>query len=66
MTKSRGVNTELTAKQRLAASRQSLAAAIDTPIWVSLIEWGIKRFERSSEVSVTTQSARVTSGRTPS
>jgi len=65
MKKSRIDRNELTAKQRLAVSRQSLAAALGTPIWASLIEWGIKRYERP-EQSVTTQSTQVANGRTPS
>ena len=56
----------LTAKQRLAVSRQSLVAALDKPIWASLIEWGIKRCEPSSEQGVSVPSTQATNGRTPS
>lgn len=36
-------NTELTAKQRLAVSRQNLLAASNTPLWGGLALWCLKR-----------------------
>lgn len=66
MSQSPSSSAELTAKQCLAVSRQLLVVAIDTPIWTSLIEWGLKCYERSSEQSVTVPSTQATSGRTPS
>jgi hypothetical protein len=66
MSQSPSAMTELTAKQRLAVSRQSLVTALDTPIWASLIEWGIKRCEPSSEQGVSVRSTQATNGRTPS
>lgn len=56
----------LTAKQRLAVSRQTLVDALEKPLWASLLAWGINRYERSDESRVTTQSDQAIACRTPS
>lgn len=57
---------ELTVKQRLAVSRQALVAAIDAPILGRLIEWGISRLARGSDVRIKAPSTPARDGRTPS
>lgn len=37
------LHDELTAKQRLAVSRQSLAIVASEPLWASLARWCIRR-----------------------
>lgn len=37
------VRSELTAKQRLAVSRQSLLVVYEEPMWAGLLRWCIRR-----------------------
>jgi hypothetical protein len=43
MTSSRQPEDELTAKQRLALSRQALALAVAEPLWADLLRVAIRR-----------------------
>jgi hypothetical protein len=55
-------SSELTAKQRLAVSRQALANTFVEPLWASLARWCIRR--SVDRMKVKAQSDRVTTGRT--
>jgi hypothetical protein len=55
---------EMTAKQRLAVSRQLLATSVKEPLWASLARLYIRRGLKALEAK--RQSDRAVSGRTPS
>ena len=55
---------EMTAKQRLAVSRQLLSTSVNEPLWASLARWYIRRGLKALEVKK--QSDRAASGRIPS
>lgn len=55
---------ELTAKQRLAVSRQLLANSVKEPLWAALARQYIRR--RLTKLEAKSQPDQVTSGRTPS
>ena len=64
MTHDASPTSEMTAKQRLAVSRQLLATSVKEPLWVSLARFYIRRGLKALEAKK--QSSQVASGRTPS
>jgi hypothetical protein len=56
--------SEMTAKQRLAVSRQLLFTSVKEPLWASLVRLYIRRALKALEAKK--QSDLATSGRTPS
>jgi len=64
MTQPDPLTPEMTAKQRLAVSRQLLATSVKEPLWVSLARLYIRRGLKALEAKK--QSDRAISGRTPS
>jgi len=64
MTQPDPLTPEMTAKQRLAVSRQLLATSVKEPLWASLARLYIRRGLKALEAKK--QSDRAISGRTPS
>ena len=64
MTQSDPLTTEMTAKQRLAVTRELLATSVKEPLWASLARLYIRRGLKALEAKK--QSDRAVSGRTPS
>jgi len=56
--------SEMTAKQRLAVSRQLLSASVKEPLWASIARLYIRRALKALEAKK--QSDLAASGRTPS
>jgi hypothetical protein len=64
MNKEASSMSEMTAKQRLALSRQLLSTSVNEPLWASLARLYIRRGLKALEVKK--QSDRAASGRIPS